>query len=116
MTEPTPSAPLQVLHSTPLLPLQDADVPDADEVDEVDQLIEAEHGKYQERRELWQEKLRASRPWSAPALGSPRPETQRRRDKEREAAASKPEGVCMNILHCLQEENQALCMTCGEIR
>eukprot|EP00195_Chlamydomonas_chlamydogama_P011548 CAMPEP_0202907058 /NCGR_PEP_ID=MMETSP1392-20130828/41152_1 /ASSEMBLY_ACC=CAM_ASM_000868 /TAXON_ID=225041 /ORGANISM="Chlamydomonas chlamydogama, Strain SAG 11-48b" /LENGTH=335 /DNA_ID=CAMNT_0049595799 /DNA_START=167 /DNA_END=1170 /DNA_ORIENTATION=+ len=63
---------------------EDEEVEDDEAEDEVDLKIAEEHEKFKENQAKWQEQVKASRPWSAPPLGSPRPESQRRRDEERE--------------------------------
>lgn len=44
--------------------------------------IAEEHMKFKEAQKQYQEKVRATRPWSAPPLGSPRPEDLSKRKQE----------------------------------
>jgi hypothetical protein len=65
--------------------LQDDD--DSDD-DELQGHIMHEHAKFLEGQKARQEALRAARPWSAPPLMSPRPESQRTRQAENVELAS----------------------------
>ena len=67
---------------------------DDDDEDELQAKIAEEHSKFLEQQRSWQEQRRASRPWSAPPLMSPRPESQRVKMVEA-ARLALPEGECM---------------------
>ena len=66
--------------------VQDLDIGDDDSDDALEAKISEEHGKFKEAQVEYQEKVRAARPWSAPPLGSPRPEKQRKHDQQVAAA------------------------------
>lgn len=56
--------------------------------DIIDTKIAEEHAKFLTEQAVWHERVRASRPWSAPPLSSPRPDAQRSRGEERCATAT----------------------------
>jgi hypothetical protein len=78
--------PIQLVHAC--MHLQDLDVDSEDDGDEqLEAKISEEHGKFKEAQVVYQERVRAARPWSAPPLGSPRPEKQRKHGQEAAATA-----------------------------
>jgi hypothetical protein len=60
--------------------------------DELQAVITSHHEKFVRGQVARQESLRASRPWSAPPLMSPRPEQQRAKLAEAEALHNNAEG------------------------
>jgi hypothetical protein len=62
--------------------LQDLVEGEDDEDDDLEAKITEEHVKFKEAQAEYQKQVRAARPWSAPPLGSPRPEKQRKREAE----------------------------------
>ncbi len=61
---------------------------DTEDEEELQNLISAQYSQFAQEQAVRQEALRASRPWSAPPLMSPRPDTQRARKAEAEAEAA----------------------------
>ncbi len=65
----------------------------SDDEDQLQAKISEEYNAFVLEQKLRQESLRATRPWSAPPLMSPRPDTQRARKAEAEALAANSEGT-----------------------
>ena len=71
---------------------------DEDEAEALEAKIAEEHLKFKEAQQQYQEKVRAARPWSAPPLGSPRPEDLSQRKEEAAALAIEmPDGSPSNL-------------------
>ena len=76
---------------------QDGDASGDKQEDPLEAKIAVEHERFRQAQAVWQEKVRAFRPWSAPPLCSPSVQEQRQRSEEaaglREAAANDPRSL-----------------------
>mmetsp|Transcript_8195 Transcript_8195/g.21858 ORF Transcript_8195/g.21858 Transcript_8195/m.21858 type:complete len:1248 (+) Transcript_8195:163-3906(+) len=70
-----------------------------DDTEEQEELLQAkiqeEHAKFKEEQRRWQAQVRAARPWSAPPLSSPRPESQRLKKHEASEMARSPAAMLL---------------------
>jgi hypothetical protein len=91
-------------HLPCVLGTQDSDGSTDEQEELLQAKIQEEHAKFKEQQQRWQAQVRAARPWSAPPLSSPRPESQRIKKNEASELACAPGGSLKGTQTCTHKQ------------